>query len=124
MHLWGISAHLGLAAAVALSYLCQLGSTTRPERWGRSATVIQTSRCTPAMVAAGLDGGYTRDVGTYTLLKACLILVSWTLPNLKGNLSRLTGLLFRVRAGVPRFQHKYCPSCRAVGCGANRDHPD
>ncbi|KAL2155612.1 hypothetical protein VTH82DRAFT_354 [Thermothelomyces myriococcoides] len=28
------------------------------------------------MVAAGLDGGYTRDVGTYTLLKACLILGS------------------------------------------------
>ncbi|AEO61308.1 hypothetical protein MYCTH_2084292 [Thermothelomyces thermophilus ATCC 42464] len=75
MHLWGISAHLGLVAAVAIGYLGQLGNPARPERWGRATTAAGTSRCT-AVMAAGLDGGDTLDVGTHTLLRACLILGS------------------------------------------------
>ncbi|KAL2158740.1 hypothetical protein VTH06DRAFT_3931 [Thermothelomyces fergusii] len=69
MHLWGISAHFGLVVTAAIGYICQLGTTARPERWSRAMTAArETSGCNPVMAAP--------DSETHMLLRACLILGS------------------------------------------------
>ncbi|KAK4042795.1 hypothetical protein C8A01DRAFT_44288 [Parachaetomium inaequale] len=70
MHLCGILTHLGLVVAVAVSYICDLSRTTQSGLWGQ-VTVVEMNSCRFTQMA-GLGNGFTFDVATHTLLKACL----------------------------------------------------
>ena len=74
MHLCGVLTHLGLVVAVAVSYICDLSRTTRSIHWGH-VTVVEMNSCRFAQMA-GLGNGFTFDVATQALLKACLVVVS------------------------------------------------
>ncbi|KAL2140030.1 hypothetical protein VTI28DRAFT_4338 [Corynascus sepedonium] len=76
MHLWGISAHLGLIAAVAISYLYHLEIINQPLSWSHSPT-ISGSHCMAGIeTQTGLESENASKMAVQTLLKACLILGS------------------------------------------------
>jgi hypothetical protein len=71
-------AHLGLVVAVAISYIYDLGITTQLISRGHhpTATGVSTSAACSLASLAKVESGFTFDMATHTLLKACLIVVS------------------------------------------------
>jgi hypothetical protein len=144
MHLFNMLAHLGLVVAVAISYIYDLGITTQSISRGRPTPAgVSTSACSPASLAR-VESGFTFDMATHTLLKACLNAVSSLptfLPPFRPSrmrpcattvsqwhhirfLSDLPNISFLLRSGDSRVYRQHRPSCFASSRRTQPNHTD